>query len=240
MANAQNVTAKTSVCHLCGQLRGDPHADLINALLTEEGGADVATAEYSRRVILESGSFAVIPSLGALGPTHCLLCPKSHALSFAGLDSLLQEECTLVRQRLRALLLRVQPGYVFQFEHGSPHFSKGRLVCSVAHAHLHFLSVAQNFNVIGESGLIWKTFDGSLADLARRTEGVEYLSLTTPDGIHHFCRAAEGAKKQAFNSQILRRLFASRLGLGERWNWREHPDARRADAIWRTLSAVVS
>src|ERR1044072_5888314 len=59
---------KTTECCLCSQVAGEKSNDLIARLLQGE--------PYVRRVMLESGSFAAIPSLGPLARGHTLLCPK--------------------------------------------------------------------------------------------------------------------------------------------------------------------
>ena len=59
---------KTTECCLCNQIAGEEANDLIARLLQGE--------PYVRRVMLESRSFAAIPSLGPLVSGHTLLCPN--------------------------------------------------------------------------------------------------------------------------------------------------------------------
>jgi hypothetical protein len=66
---------KTTECCLCSQIAGEEFNDLIARMLNGE--------PYVRRVMLESRSFAAIPSLGPLVSGHPLLCPRMHVRSFA-------------------------------------------------------------------------------------------------------------------------------------------------------------
>lgn len=211
---------KTRECCLCSQIEGEQAYDLVARLLPDE--------PYVRRVMLESQSFAVIPSLGPLVRGHSLLCPKNHIKSFAQIDGHLREECDEVKKKLRMLLTGMYRTDIHLFEHGMA--TKGnRILCTVDHAHLHFVPLPQTFDVRAVEEKGWTEFDGSLKTLMQLSQGREYISYETPDGV---CRLLV-ARDEEFESQYMRKVLAKGLGLGKHWNWRDAPDAQAADEAWR-------
>src|SRR5262249_53890749 len=117
-------------CYFCGQIDGRPDRDLIAQLLPGE--------KYIRRVMLESSTFSVIPSLGPLTDGHVLLCAKNHVRSFAALNPELDAEYEMMKRKLKQVLKELYGGSTLVFEHGMA--SSGRRVpCTVDHAHMHFV-----------------------------------------------------------------------------------------------------
>lgn len=211
-------------CYLCGQIEGDADRDLIASMLP--------AVPYQRRIIVENEAFAVIPSLGALTPGHVLFCPRHHVRSFA---TIAWDRATLVAYRaLKAELVQSiearYGGAVHVFEHGMA-ASGGHVPCTVDHAHLHFLPVHGPVALFDEES--WDIAEASMETLAVRTGGREYLMHESASGISHLRTGAPGS----FGSQALRRYFAAILGCEERWDWRTHPNAERADGTYAALSA---
>src|SRR5688572_12186636 len=127
-----------SECCLCSQIEGRRENDLIARLLPDQ--------PYARRILLESASFAVIPDVGALVPGYSLLCPKAHIRSFASLDPRLDAEYETMKAELKAALRDRYGNGVVIFEHGMA-ASGGRVVCTVDHAHMHFVPLPDTFDV---------------------------------------------------------------------------------------------
>src|SRR5262249_2185605 len=150
----------TQACCLCSQIAGDPRNDLIANLL--------ADSPYVRRIMLEDAAFAVMPSLGPLAPGHSLLCPKTHTRSFAALDRRHHEACATMKAALRARLTERYGGEVHVFEHGMAR-AGGRVVCTVDHAHMHFVPLPRGL----DAGLSdqWIPFDGSFEALRELSGG---------------------------------------------------------------------
>jgi len=206
-------------CCFCGQIRGVPDHDLIARMLPK--------SEYVRRVMIESETLAAIPSLGPLTDGHSLLCPKAHARSFAALDPAVQFEYDAIKRELTRMLTELHHCDVLLFEHGMA--ARGdRIPCSVEHAHQHFVPL----HGLSEASLVpslpWQRCSSSLAELRTLAGGREYLLLETPDGV---CRIATlGA--DGFESQLMRKIIASRAGDPAAWNWREEPNPEAAHATW--------
>ncbi len=218
-------------CCLCSQIAGDPHNDLIAKLLPD--------LPYVRRIMLEDAAFAVMPSLGPLVPGHSLLCPKAHVRSFAALDRHLHGDYAQMKAILRHRLRERHGGEIHLFEHGMAS-SGDRVVCTVEHAHMHFVPLPAGFDAgLGDG---WIAFDGSLDVLRELSSGVEYVLYESP-GLNGTSGGAAHLLKpggRGIESQHMRRLIAGALGAGMHWNWRTAPDAPAADQTWRGFVSGVA
>jgi diadenosine tetraphosphate (Ap4A) HIT family hydrolase len=214
---------KRPECHLCGQIEGQPDRDLIAALLP--------ASKYVRRVMLESESFAVIPSLGPLTDGHTLLCTRTHVRSFAALTPDLQPELVSMKRRVRHELRALYGGSALVFEHGMA-AAGDRIPCSIDHAHLHFVPLHASSSAALVPSLPWTVFDGSLSALSRRAGDLEYLQLETGDGVCVI--ATQGAP--GFESQLMRKVIAARSGSRGSWNWRDRPNPQAAHTTWQRFA----
>jgi diadenosine tetraphosphate (Ap4A) HIT family hydrolase len=207
-------------CCLCSQIEGQPANDLIAAMLPDQ--------PYVRRVMLETNSFAVVPSLGPLVPGHSLLCPRAHLRSFAEVDRDLDGEFLAVKEALRGILARLYDAAVHLFEHGMA-TDGTRTVCTVDHAHMHFVPLSQSIDAgVVEDGR-WIDCDGSLQALRALCGSGEYILYESPDGGSRILRSEAGA----LESQYMRKLFAKWVGHANEWDWRATPNALLTDEAWR-------
>jgi diadenosine tetraphosphate (Ap4A) HIT family hydrolase len=212
----------TAGCCVCSQIDGRADGDLIARLLPGR--------PYVRRVLVESRSFAAIPSLGPLVPGHSLLCPKAHVRSLASLYPSGHAEFDVVCAGVGARLRALHGGELHRFEHGSATVGD-RVLCTVDHAHLHLLPLPTGTRL--DLGPGWLPFDGSLGALPELCGGAEYLAYWAPDGSAQVLPA----RRRAVGSQYLRRAAAAALGRPAEWNWRENPEAEAADRSWRQYCA---
>src|ERR1044072_1632122 len=120
----------THQCCICSQIRGNRENDLLAELIDP--------SSYLRRVPLETDLFAVIPSIGPLTVGHVLLCPKEHFKSFSDIPARYYRECSAIKRHITDVLRHIYNKRVHCFEHGNAQNSE-RPVCSVEHAHLHFV-----------------------------------------------------------------------------------------------------
>jgi diadenosine tetraphosphate (Ap4A) HIT family hydrolase len=213
-------------CCICGQISGHPARDLIAAKLPGQ--------PYARRVLLESESFAAIPSLGPLAPGHSLLCPKGHARSFAGLASDLDDELRVVKEELCGVLGRIYGPDIHIFEHGMAALGS-RVLCTVEHAHLHVIPLATGAATRIPLRGAWADIESSPQALREQAGQGEYVRYEAPDGRTSILRPAAAA---GVESQHMRKVFARSLGRPAEWDWRARPDAALADASWRQFSRV--
>ncbi len=212
-------------CCLCSQIAGEPTNDLIARMLPNQ--------PYVRRVMLETLSFAVLPSLGPLVSGHSLVCPKSHIRSFAHLDSRGYDEFQKLKRSLRLALQRLYKASVHLFEHGMA-TTGDRILCTVDHAHMHFVPLPQSVHPDAVEHIGWTKFDGSLDGLRQLSGGGEYIFYESPDGDSRLLVPEDGQ----IESQYMRKLLANSLSRPERWNWRDDPDAPAADETWRSFVAI--
>lgn len=208
-------------CYFCGQIAGNAGRDLIAQLLPD--------AAYIRRVMLETPSFAAIPSLGPLTDGHTLLCPKAHVRSLAALPGRLDAEYQDLADRLHEVLTGLYGAAALRFEHGMA--SDGhRVPCTVDHAHLHFVPLHGIPAAALVPDLPWRRYDGSLRGLRPLAGPHEYLSLTMPGGVHLVATGAAGT----FESQFMRKVVAAHAAAA--WNWREHPRPETAHSTWEQVA----
>lgn len=211
--------ASSTGCCLCSQIRGDAANDLIAQMLPGY--------PYVRRILLEDKSFAVIPSLGPLRSGHSLLCPKSHVSSFAQLAAGEEAGFLAMKARLRATLSLVHGPRVLLFEHGMAR-SSDHILCTVSHAHMHFVPVPEAFDLGDACGPGWEVFNGSLAALHELAGDREYVLYESPEGESRVLTTEAGA----LGSQYMRRIIARRLGDATPWNWRESPAPLAVHEFW--------
>jgi ATP adenylyltransferase len=214
-------------CCLCSQIQGQPDDDLIAAMLPDQ--------PYIRRVLLETESFAAIPSLGPLVRGHSLLCPKTHLRSFAELPRDLDQEFLSVKEELRGALARLYEAPVHLFEHGMA-TGGTRTLCTVDHAHLHFVPLllppfGSDLAADGQ----WMSFEGSLQELRVFAGGGEYVFYEAPDGSGTLLRP----EAEDLESQYMRKLFAKSMGRADQWDWRASPKAASADEAWQRFVRFI-
>lgn len=206
-------------CCLCSQISKDGEADLLANVLAQPPGT-------SQHVVREWPDFVLFPSIGALTVGHVILCPRMHVRSISDLPEALEQPLIDIMRAVRHLLSKFALP-IHAFEHGNS-ATGTRVVCTVDHAHLHFIPADVNLNN-HLSRYQWVAVSGSLRDI---TKGREYLYYETPSG-ERLLTTGDGA---TFPSQYLRRAFADALGVGNRWNWREDP---AVEITRRTLSSFA-
>jgi diadenosine tetraphosphate (Ap4A) HIT family hydrolase len=215
-----------TVCCLCAQLAGDQAHDLIHRSLGQ--------TEYQRRVIYETSTTALIPSLGPLAPGHSLLCPQEHVRSIACAPGIAQDAMRSAVGLCTRVLESVYDSPVHRFEHGNSRYGDG-IACSVEHAHLHLVpfrgDVWSLVRGLGE----WQVLAGGVAALPTATNGLEYLYYESPAG-EAYLWLTDG---RPIPSQLLRRVFAEASGQSSRWNWRTDPAPQVADATYRAVSQAL-
>jgi hypothetical protein len=141
-----------------------------------------------------------------------------------GLHGALADASNLVRLLLKDVFDRP----VHAFEHGNA-TAGSKIVCTVEHAHLHFLPANVNVDAY-LSRYQWTEVVGPLEVV---TEGHEYLFYQTPSGSQWVTTGNGGS----FPSQYLRLAFAEALGVANRWNWRENP---ASEVTRQTLESLRS
>jgi diadenosine tetraphosphate (Ap4A) HIT family hydrolase len=207
----------TMACDFCNELAGTP-ANAFHAIY----GADLES-----RILFQSGTFAVIPSLGQIVEGYLLVLPRRHSKALGDLPAKDLNELEMITQRVGDILTR-EYGPIVLFEHGTR--SEGVGGCGIYHAHLHATPLG--------------TIPDPVSMLKERFPYAEMTSLreirkrTADLSCYLFYQDSE-ARKYLFNtgplpSQYVRKLLADAIG-EQAWNWR---DVGREERLFATIQRL--
>ena len=159
--------------------------------------------------------FATVPTVGALLPNWLLFMPREHHVSIANMKSDARVRLFKHARRIMSSLVGHHPGEgVAFFEHGAG--NTGSLVgCGVDHAHLHAVPLSFNLS---------ESFLEELRTVVTADSVDPWSSVSTPEYL--LCVDEAGAyiaTPAKPVSQFFRRIIASSIGQGERWNYRDYP-----------------
>lgn len=196
----------------------------------------------SRRIIMETENFTVVPSVGSLTIPHLLVVPRMHTLSFAALSPDLACEAFTLCEKVRQFLAGSCDANIIVAEHGAGlRLDDDLNLCSelgascLDHAHLHLISVPDAAGVLADYEAV-----GGPASIVGPPEHVlqvigtnPYISLSVSPGAWSLWPATE-----RFGRQFIRRVVAGRLGSTD-WNWRTHPHPERLAATMRMFQGHI-
>lgn len=170
----------------------------------------------SHRILLESQSFKVIPTIGQLFDNSLLIVPVRHVETLSDLtNNELNELMALYRKVKVALSAK---GFVVAFEHGAHAETGGG--CGIYHAHLHVVPLPKEVNLLGffkhkyrtstELDVVLRTLKGSREYLVavNQNDQVGFLDLTDLSG--------------AYASQYFRRALNEEFHLDAPWDWKAY------------------
>ena len=185
------------------------------------------SSELEDTILLENEHFVCIPALGALLPGYVLLVSRRHVVSIVQLTS---DEVLSLNNLLEQLthLPIYQDGHLL-FEHGTPN-ARGGGAC-IHHYHLH-LAPRNHLTLLQvEETLDFPTHRVTVPDLsAIREHNLQQGYLLISDGrstVYHI--------SDKIPPQLMRRILANHLGIGEQWNWTIYP---HLDRVAQTVAAV--
>lgn len=174
-----------------------------------------ASQDQETRIICEVSGWVLLPTVGCFTPGYCLFMPLDHIDAVA--DAPLSE-LTLVGEAVENMrtLIGSTFGTVLVAEHGPRGCELGAGCCS--HAHLHLIPVHD----VDEVTAAYVATGGSgqrLHDLAHLSAAVDspYLYLSPRPGEHLLWPSA------GFSRQYVRRICAAQCGVGDQYDWRDHP-----------------
>lgn len=183
------------------------------------------------RVIAEAFGWLLLPTVGCFTPGYCLFMPIDHIDAAADASHRDLWNAGTALEEMRALISSVF-GPTIVAEHGPRGCELGAGCCS--HAHLHLIpvpdvdAVTVAYQATGGSGRL-------LDDLTDLPEVVEspYLYLSPRPGEHLIWPSA------GFARQYVRRVCAALHGVGDQYDWRDHPfDANQEFTITTLRSAL--
>jgi diadenosine tetraphosphate (Ap4A) HIT family hydrolase len=177
--------------------------------------AEFAAVSASSRIIAEAGGWVLLPTVGCFTPGYCLFMPVRHIDAAA--DAPAAELATIqgALEDMRTVITSVF-GPTIIAEHGPRGCQLGASCCS--HAHFHLIpvpdpdAVTSLYRGTGGAELSIRGIDG----LVTANDG-PYLYLSPRPGTHLIWSA------DAFARQYVRRVCAFLHGIGEQFDWRDHP-----------------
>jgi len=208
------VSDASECCALCAEFGAVPPLEI-----------KVDGVNLGNRILKQCEDLLLIPTLGPLADGHCLICTKSHHISFGHFlgSGGNQGELELFVSDVKQNLGDIYGKPTIIFEHG-PNASGSLLGCGTDHAHLHV--VPTDADLMNDDDLKlrdWKPC--SLTDLHRyRDIGLGYLFYINQQGNGFICLVEE-----SISSQTFRKALAGALGRGSEWNWREFPQAESVE-----------
>jgi diadenosine tetraphosphate (Ap4A) HIT family hydrolase len=176
---------------------------------------EFADISASPRIVVETDGWVLLPTVGCFTPGYCLFMPIRHidAAADAPMFELARIQDTV--EGMRTAIASVFGPTVIA-EHGPRGCQLGASCCS--HAHLHLIPVPDPDAVTGAyrmTGGPGRAIRG-IPDLAQAADD-PYLYLSPQPGVHMVWPAS------GFARQYVRRVCASLHGIGEYFDWRDHP-----------------
>jgi len=193
---------------------------------------ELTGGQIPSRILHRTDHFLVFPPLGQFVEGGLLLATGEHLISFAYLPEEYYAELEdLIREIVDQLRRHYGCAPVF-FEHAPlAHGEKG--TCCVDHAHLNIFPVQVD---VHEHLRHFPHFSiGSLRELGEisaRQRG--YLFLQNIDGRRYVYQTG------VVPSQYIRRIITAKLGMPERWHWREYLGLEELQHTLDTLAAWSS
>jgi diadenosine tetraphosphate (Ap4A) HIT family hydrolase len=177
--------------------------------------ADLPGPGQSTRIICEISGWVLLATVGCFTPGYCLFMPLGHIDAVADAAHAELEMIGDAVEKMRTLISGAF-GPVVVAEHGPRGCELGAGCCS--HAHLHLIPVPDVEEITAAylaTGGPGRRIQG-LAHLQEAVRG-PYLYLSPRPGEHLLWRSA------GFARQYVRRVCAAQHGVGDKFDWRDHP-----------------
>lgn len=211
-------------CGFCVEIHDmDTENNLFKRVISPQTG-------LMSRYVYEDGTFVVMPTLGAFVEGYVMIVSKEHydcvgkmpAEDIARLEVLMEE----ITDRIK----RVYGTGVICFEHGAVSCANKFGGC-LNHAHVHLVPCASSLiEEIREYDLKVEPL-ASLAQLRELgNEGRPYLFFRDTGGEQYLITG------EFIVSQFFRQLVAARMGLDQKWDWREN---LYLDNVFKTVKGLT-
>ncbi|MEU6097729.1 hypothetical protein [Streptomyces sp. NPDC047079] len=194
--------------------------------------AEFTARENTPRIITETaGGWVLLPTIGSLTPGYCLFMPLEHLDAAADVTPAALARVAEETEQMRTLI-QARYGPVILAEHGPRDCELGASCCS--HCHLHLVPVSDPDAITAayeKTGGPGRRLT-SMAALPEAADG-SYLYLSPRPGEHYYWPSA------GFARQFVRRVCADQLGIGDFYDWRDHPFTAHRERTFAELTADV-
>ncbi|MGI5441432.1 hypothetical protein ACQEV4_29865 [Streptomyces shenzhenensis] len=195
--------------------------------------AEFTARESTTRIIAETiGGWVLLPTIGSLTPGYCLFMPLEHLDAAADVAPAALARVAGETEQMRTLI-QARYGPVILAEHGPRDCESGASCCS--HCHLHLIpvpdpdAITAAYEKTGGPGLRLT----SMTALPEVADG-SYLYLSPRSGEHYYWPSA------GFARQFVRRVCADQLGIGDFYDWRDHPFIAHRECTFAELTADLN
>lgn len=191
---------------------------------------EFTACEGATRIIAETpGGWVLLPTIGSFASGYCLFMPLEHLDAAADVIPAALARVAEEAEQMRTLI-QARYGPVILAEHGPRDCELGASCCS--HCHLHLIpvpdpgAITAAYEKTGGPGLRLT----SMSALPETADG-SYLYLSPRPGEHYYWPSA------GFARQFVRRVCADQLGIGDFYDWRDHPFTARCERTFAELTA---
>ncbi len=187
---------------------------------------------FAGRIFMENAAGTAVASLGQIVEGYVVVFGREDGISLRSLEEAARGDfLNLVRTARQRVEQRFGPTVLF--EHG-PSFAGTDVSCGVNRMHLHIVPYA------GRSlkNEIEKTFQ-CRATASTIEQVLKMLNCWDIDRPYFWIEEGEGVFLFSYGerreSQVVRRVIAQQVGMGESWNWREYPTPDVAERVAKEL-----
>jgi len=190
-------------------------------------------SEFQKKsnILYETDNFFLVPAIGQMGiEGYLLLCSKKHFIGVGGTPKKYNSELEDALKTTRKILSETYDSDTIVFEHG-PRIGCHRGGGCLDHSHLHVLP----FNGGLMEPLVINLLNGLGINYFYKLERVENFErlheIYKEQKTSYLFIETAGRERYATEvnfpipSQYLRQIIASKLNRGDKWDWRQTPDA---------------
>ena len=169
----------------------------------------------ANRILYAGSHWVIVPSIGAITSGYLLFISKLHRLSAAECGAQEIAELEDLIDRTRDFLEKVYHLPCVLFEHGGTTNAKST-AASVSHCHIHIVPFRGDL-LAADDDRAAVSISG-LRDIGRQIQTpASYLFYQSNQKKNYLI------VRGGYPSQYFRKLLAERLGIKERWDWRDSP-----------------
>lgn len=171
--------------------------------------------DYSKlenTIIEETDNFKIVPAVGSFVDGYLLIVSKRHVYSMVDLNDAEKKEYKKLIEKYRNKFNEIYGKYPIVFEHGTPIVHSKKKASSIVHAHTHII----NYNFYDNEKIIDYMNFNKIRDINFINRRSNYITY-----IDHFGNCYVSYDFDS-TSQLMRKLVAEELGLGDEYNWKSY------------------
>ena len=197
-------------CSFCSEIQNEEENNLFLSIIKP-------SINIKTRIIIETGNWVVMPTIGALVPGYMLIVSKKHYTSVGHCPHSYLREFNDLLKSLEVVIAEKYNMPIVAFEHGS-YSSTNRGGCCVEHAHVHVVPFCGDLmeGAVDKDVFMIKPISclNELQDQIKNCNS--YLFYQDNSGSKYIICG------EYIQSQFFRQIIAQKLGLQKYWDWRNN------------------